>query len=103
MRALYQRKKGRDLFDLLTMLDEHRDMDPQKIVHCFEQYCQFQGISVSRAQFEQNLGEKMQDAEFMADITTVVKPGLTYDHAAAVEVVQDRLVSLLRGKPFKKA
>ena len=58
---------------------------------------------MSRAQFEQNLGEKMQDAEFMADITTVVKPGLTYDHAAAVEVVQDRLVSLLRGKPFKKA
>jgi len=37
LRALYQRKKGRDLFDLALAL-EHADFDPVPLVEAFEQY-----------------------------------------------------------------
>jgi len=48
LRALYQRKKGRDLFDLSYALRKHA-ASPQRIVSCFDRYMREAGARVSRA------------------------------------------------------
>ncbi len=53
LRALYQRRKGRDLFDLWLGLTEWK-ADPQKVVDCFRQYMEHKGRKVSRSEFAEN-------------------------------------------------
>ena len=48
LRALYQRRKGRDLFDLATALDKEF-VDPKRIVTTFSEYMKRGGHSVTRA------------------------------------------------------
>lgn len=40
VRALYQRRKGRDLFDLWKALTT-QNVDNDKIIHCYKQYISF--------------------------------------------------------------
>jgi predicted nucleotidyltransferase component of viral defense system len=49
LRALYQRKKGRDLFDLAHALTAHGP-DPAKVVACFHRYLKEGGHAISRAE-----------------------------------------------------
>ena len=51
LRALYQRRKGLDLFDLWLCLSR-KLIDPQRTVDCFLRYMTHEGHPVSRAQFE---------------------------------------------------
>jgi predicted nucleotidyltransferase component of viral defense system len=58
LRALYQRKKGRDLFDL--WITSHRgSVDNDRIVECFRRYLEYTDLQVSRAEFEANLSKKV--------------------------------------------
>ena len=59
LRALYQRKKGRDLFDVATAL-ETTNTDPGRVIQVFSKYMKQGGHSVSRAQFEENLNAKLE-------------------------------------------
>ena len=49
MRALYQRQKGRDLYDLDYVLKKFPNLDRQKIVQCFQKYLAHEKLDVSRA------------------------------------------------------
>ena len=51
---LYQRKKGRDFYDLWLALTS-LEIDDRKVVKCFERYLDHDGLSISRAEFEKNL------------------------------------------------
>ena len=82
LRALYQRKKGRDLFDLWYAIE--RDfVDTDTLLTCFGRYMREGGHSVSRAQFEANLSEKASDPSFRGDIDPLLRPGVTSDSRAA--------------------
>lgn len=48
LRALYQRKKGRDLFDLWFAL-EHGRVDTQRLLRCFSRYMTEGGHAATRA------------------------------------------------------
>lgn len=74
LRALYQRRKGRDLFDLLRS-----DVDLDRVVEAFRAYTDGQGIHVSRAEFEANLRAKLGDRDFRSDIVPLLAPGCSYD------------------------
>ena len=100
MRALYQRKKGRDLFDLWLALTE-QDVDPDEIVHCFTEYMSFGDTAATRAQFEANMAAKLDDALFVDDITPLLRPGVEYDAQTAWPVVHEALVRRLPGAPWK--
>ncbi len=91
LRALYQRKKGRDLFDLALALKEP-DTNPDRIIAAFFGYMQHGGHAVSRAQFEQNLEAKMQDPQFLADISPLLADGYEWDIDAAARTVQTQLI-----------
>ena len=54
LRALYQRKKGRDLFDL-WITSHQGSVDNNRIVECFRRYLEQTKLQVSRAEFEANL------------------------------------------------
>lgn len=95
LRALYQRKKGRDLFDLWLAL-EHGKVDVDALIRCFNRYMSEGGHAVTRAQFESNLNDKASDKAFRGDILPLLRPGVAWDFDEALAVVLDRLVGKLR-------
>jgi predicted nucleotidyltransferase component of viral defense system len=100
LRALYQRKKGRDLFDLWLCI-ERGLINPSVVVDCFNRYMEFEKHPVSRAKFEQNLFEKAQDGAFLADIGPLLAPNIKYDSASALHRVEDVLIHRLHGEPWR--
>jgi predicted nucleotidyltransferase component of viral defense system len=100
LRALYQRKKGRDLFDLSVALDSGM-ADPARIVTAFSEYMDHGGHHVTRALFEQNMAAKLRDRQFTADINPLLAPGYDWDLQAAARTVSSHLINLLPGEPWK--
>jgi predicted nucleotidyltransferase component of viral defense system len=100
LRALYQRKAGRDLFDLALALRSPK-ANAARIVTVFLHYMQAGGHNISRALFEQNLVEKMHDSEFLADISPLLSDSNAWDPAAEAPLVSRRLLALLPGDPWK--
>jgi predicted nucleotidyltransferase component of viral defense system len=117
LRALYQRSKGRDLYDLSIAMDRIPPIDCDKIIKSFERYVQHQGLHVSRAQFEANLFEKMRDEAFHDDMQPLLVPGalqtgafdstafqtseVQYDADAAYHTIKKELIERLPGEPWK--
>lgn len=100
LRALYQRRKGRDLFDLWLCL-ERKLIDARQVLVCFCQYMERQGHAVSRAQFEQNLYGKQTDPAFMGDITPLLNAAMEYDAVEAMRQVRALLIDHLPGDPWR--
>jgi predicted nucleotidyltransferase component of viral defense system len=96
LRALYQREKGRDLFDLWLVLRGAADAD--EIVGALHHYMQESAFTYP--QLRQNLRGKLSSREFGADLETLVA-GLPpeYDLAAAADVVMELLGSRLHNAP----
>ena len=94
LRALYQRRKGRDLVDLFVALEE-ATLNPDRVIAAFSQYMLYGGHNVTRAKFERNLEEKLHDAQFNADIGPLLTTGYTWDINVAAENVRSRLIALL--------
>jgi len=102
LRALYQRRKGRDLFDLWLCI-EQKLIDPDRLVECFIEYMNREKHPVTRAQFEQNLHDKETDPAFLNDIAPLLRAGQSYDPATAIKVVRQTLIALLPGDPWQGA
>jgi len=100
LRALYQRRKGRDLFDLALALSLGT-VSPARVVEAFARYMQHDGARVTRATFEQNLAAKRTDRTFTADMSALLAIGRTWDFAAACDRVSRDLVGLLPGEPWQ--
>lgn len=105
LRALYQRKEGRDLFDLALALQRRPGLSVEKTVDCFLEYMRRAGTLVSRAEYEANLLRKMDDAAFLADVAPLLSPDAAghFDARHAAEVILDQFISKLPGEPWKGA
>jgi len=100
LRALYQRKKGRDLFDLATALAVP-GVSPARIIATFTEYMERGGHHVTRALFEKNIDAKLHDTQFTADIGPLLAATHKWDSDAAAATVLSRLIELLPGDPWK--
>lgn len=100
LRALYQRKKGRDLFDLALNLPRE-DVEPRLLLRCFDRYMAEGGHAVTRAQFEANLHQKSNDADFRSDMEALLGPAVPWDFDDAMRSVLDEIVARLPGDPWK--
>jgi predicted nucleotidyltransferase component of viral defense system len=100
LRALYQRNKGRDLFDLAHALSS-ACLFPARIIECFLRYMEHGGTTVSRAEFEANLAGKANDHSFAEDVRPLLAHGTPWDSAKALGTVTSKLVSRIPGKPWK--
>ena len=91
LRALYQRRKGRDLFDLWYS-NENLTPDSAKIVNGFNEYIKNEGLNITGQAFQSNLEEKISDDEFKGDITGLLRPEINYDISKAYKYVNDHLI-----------
>ncbi len=91
MRALYQRTKGRDLFDLWYGLTKGK-ANPEKIIKSFKTYIKFQGISISQKQFINNLQLKVNDSSFINDTKFLLRSDVSYNIYQAYELIIEELI-----------
>ncbi len=95
LRALYQRRKGRDLFDLDLALTK-LNIDISKLIQCYKEYINFSdGASPSSKMFVINMEEKMKDDEFRNDIFTILRPEVEYDNDLAYNRISEEIISLI--------
>ena len=102
LRALLQRRKNRDLFDLhhgLTSLA----LDPAKVIAVLEHYLAQEGNTVTRADAEERMLAKLTRS-LTEDVTPLLPPGIAFgpdDAVRAFERVWTSLVVHLSGPPSK--
>ena len=94
LRALYQRRKGRDLFDLWLGITAG-NAAPDKIARAFKRYLGAEGMSISQKQMATNLELKMSHKAFQNDIIPLLRPDINYHPRAAYRTVKDLLLPLI--------
>lgn len=102
LRALLQRNKGRDLFDLHHGLDQLA-LDADNLMACFEHYLALEGHPISRAMAEQRMLQKLTRS-LTEDIAPLLPVGVRFDEEAAIEAfnrIWTRLIVKLPGEPWK--
>ena len=93
MRALYQRRKGRDLYDLYIALTTLKVLDTSKLLHCFREYMKFGGHGISKKLFVDNMELKMQHPGFCGDMSPLLPTGTKmFDPHVAYEYVLEELI-----------
>ncbi len=92
IRALYQRSKGRDLFDMWLALTS-LSLDPHAIVDALPAY---RPDGLTRESLTKNLQRKLTDAQFRDDIGGLVRKNIVnYDIDAAADLVERELIRLI--------
>lgn len=99
--ALYQRRKGRDLFDLWLTLDRGL-IDPSRVLDIAKLYCDKIEVKLTRALFEKSLQEKCQKLDFTEDISFLLREDNLWHFNVGLKLVYDRLVSQLPGDLWKE-
>lgn len=94
LRALYQRRKGRDLFDLWLGLGA-KGVDPERILEAFRAYMKHEGSRVTAREFEENLDAKLATAAFGDDLRPLLAPETEYDAREAGRTVTSLLLRRL--------
>lgn len=96
MRAMFQRKRGRDLFDLYWALTKSpTPVDPFAIIESFQHYMKQEGTTAGRAEFIEILEAHLLDRGFCADMGPLLRSGITYAPQAAGKYVKANLLKLL--------
>lgn len=95
-RALFQRSKGRDLFDIDYARKNH-NLNIEELITCYKRYIEFavQNKRPSRKQFLQNLEAKEKDPEFSGDLEGLLRPGIAYNQEEAFNWVKSDLIRML--------
>jgi len=92
VRALYQRRKGRDLFDLWLGITKGK-ADTGKVVEIFKYYMKREGNLVDRRSYEKNIEEKMRHPGFVRDLTPLLSPGVDYDSQSAYSLILKEIIA----------
>lgn len=102
LRALLQRRKNRDLFDLAEGLTQ-LELDVDQLLACFEHYLALEGKPITRANAEQRMLEKLARS-LTEDISPLLPAGLRFNDEDAIQafnLVWRRLIVRIKGEPWK--
>lgn len=91
LRALYQRRKGRDLFDMWFALTQS-NVDASKILEAWNFYMKQEDNSVTQKEFLENMEKKILDQDFLGDMEGLLRPGISYKITEAYEFVKKELL-----------
>ena len=92
LRALYQRKKGRDLFDLHKAL-ENPNLNADNVIKCCRKYISFSdGELPSKVVYLANMDEKMTEEIFLNDTQALLRPTMDFNPHEAYEIVKMKLI-----------
>jgi len=93
LRALYQRRKGRDLYDMFIALSQLAGLDKEALLYSYREYMKFSVEQPpTQKQFLLNMEAKMQDMEFLGDTTALLRPDVPYNPQEAYELVRTQLI-----------
>lgn len=93
LRALYQRKKGRDFFDL-WIAHERSNLNTANVIKSFLEYMAHNEHTISRALFEMNMHEKLQSKKFLDDIKPLLAPEVEWDTEKGIDVLNEYIAHL---------
>lgn len=92
LRALYQRRKGRDLYDLYKVLTM-ANVNVDNVIRCYREYMAFVvDHSPTYKEYVLNMEEKMQDDEFLGDTKNLLRSDGTFDPIQGYEIVKSNLI-----------
>ncbi len=94
LRALYQRRKGRDLFDL-WYADQSYNLEIKNIIEGFHKYISNDGLTISSTDLITNVEEKLKDDEFNGDVSGLIRPEIIYDSNKAWLKLKNKLFAKL--------
>jgi predicted nucleotidyltransferase component of viral defense system len=94
LRALYQRRKGRDLFDLRYVLSRNL-VNIDRVIDIFHQYCANDGLKISGTEFRQNLDLKRQNRDFQIDMNLLLPSNISWDFNEAFDYVTQEIIRRL--------
>lgn len=96
LRALYQRTKGRDLYDQYQALTKVDDLDIDKVIKCYHRYMDFsEGGSPSKKIYLDNIIAKMEDPEFIGDTVGLISKEEEWNAAKAFDMIEKRILDKL--------
>lgn len=107
-RALLQRDKGRDLYDLAHGLEVFNPLDCRRIVALFGHYLADSDMQITRAQAEQRMLAKLAKGNMLLGL----RPLLSADSAGritedasvnAVKAIFERLIAVMPGEPWSQS
>lgn len=77
-------------------------IDTNKVIDIYLKHCEKETLKISRALFEKSLSEKIKNSDFKADISNLLAPDQKWSFDDAYEMVQEKLIELLPGDPWRK-
>jgi predicted nucleotidyltransferase component of viral defense system len=90
LRALYQRRKGRDLFDI-WYANLKADINIEDIIQIFIAYLNREDIKLTAETFIHSVDDKLKNSDFVGDISALINPSINYDPYAAWESIKPLL------------
>jgi hypothetical protein len=107
LRALLQRDKGRDLYDLAHALEVFEGLQVERLVEMFGRYLGLSGQPISRAQAQERMFAKLANPRFLLDMRPLLPAAqveaLTEESTAdSFRRVFTTLVDRLPGEPWAK-
>ena len=102
LRALLQRRRNRDLFDLHQGL-EQLPLDPEKVIACFDHYLALEGKPITRAMAEQRMLEKLTRS-LTEDVAPMLPANVRWADADAIQAferVWTELIARIGGGRWK--
>ena len=105
LRALLQRDKGRDLYDLAHALNEFSGLDTGRIAALLGRYLELSGQTISRAQAQERMFAKLANPRFLIDMRPLLpamQVALLTDEStkASFSKVFTELIDRLPGDPW---
>lgn len=102
LRALLQRRKNRDLFDLHHGL-EQLALDHDRLIASFEHYLALEGNPITRAMAEQRMLQKLTRS-LTEDIAPLLPAGIAFTDVHAIDAfnrIWTQLVGRIKGEAWK--
>lgn len=101
LRALLQRDKGRDLYDLAHALEVFEALEVERVVKMFGQYLDLTGQAITRAQAQERMFAKLANSRFLLDMRPLL-PAAQADkltEESSEEVFRRVFATLVDGLP----
>jgi len=92
LRALYQRRKGRDLFDFWYALSK-TNVNVDNIIPIFIKYLERENLTVNAETLINSVDLKLANSEFVGDISALITPTVEYDIHEAWGALKSLLVN----------
>lgn len=94
LRALYQRRKGRDLFDV-WYVTKQKLIDLNRVIEIFSKYCTNDNTNIRGEGFLKNLELKKSHPDFQSDMSALLPMELNWSFEEAYQFVVDNVISKL--------